>query len=162
MNLLFESAICNEKMLSEDDKHKIVDAVSNETKDLKSPSQLNAFIASHEAQQKEAESKLSGKKKVVVTKAWDFLKYAAKKGVEFAKRHWKKILLLIAVCAIGWLGYSLFANIIDKLMNIWNIFDKNAASIMAPGEALQKAAAANGQSISDGIAHTITQLANID
>lgn len=38
MNLLFESAICNEKMLSEDDKHKIVDAVSNETKDLKSPS----------------------------------------------------------------------------------------------------------------------------
>ena len=50
MMTLFESAIGNEHLLSESDKHNVVDAVVDAIDELKSPNDLNAFIAKHEEQ----------------------------------------------------------------------------------------------------------------
>ena len=96
------------KRLNESADRPSTRAVLNAVKgNVTDPEDVEKFMQKYDTQIKNAEAKLTGKKKSVFMRAISCIWYAIKNGTSFILKHWRLVMLaILAVVLFIWLGAS--------------------------------------------------------
>lgn len=109
----------------------VLESILDKAKQIDTPEEAKRFMDSNASKIEQTAARLDGKQYTAFSKACEYVYYAIGKGMAFMKKHWLKIVGLIALILVAMYGGKMLSFLGDKIFGFFDPYGRNVDKFKA-------------------------------